>query len=120
MIGASVKRYLAWFGCTGVVTIIGYLIASAIPGFDVLVSFIGAFLETFLTITPFGAMWLSLYWNDAEKRKSSCFWFGVVWATSVIVIGFFCQAAGTHGSVVAMMDAFKAGTSTPWSCENTA
>lgn len=41
----------------------------------------------------------------------------VCWSVFVIVIGTFMMIAGTYGSIVSIMDSYKAnGGSAAWSC----
>lgn len=45
-------HWMVWFGCTGGITVIGYLIGSGIPVFDGLISLIGALLASFMSFIP--------------------------------------------------------------------
>ncbi|RMD44454.1 hypothetical protein DV735_g615, partial [Chaetothyriales sp. CBS 134920] len=56
------RHWATWIGCTGTVAISAYVIASAIPVFDGLVSLIGALLGTFMSFQPMGCMWLYDNW----------------------------------------------------------
>ncbi|RSL65768.1 hypothetical protein CEP51_012939 [Fusarium floridanum] len=104
-----------WLGCTGGITIIAYIIASAIPVFGGLVSLIGALLGTFMCFQPYGCMWL--YDNWSRKDRDLRWHLMVCWSTFVVVSGTFCMVAGTYGSVVGIMDSYKvSGGSAAWSC----
>lgn len=103
-----------WLGCTGGVTIIAYAIASAVPVFGGLVSLIGALFGTLMSFQPMGFMWLYDNWGKQRNGK----WYAMVaWAVFVIVSGTFLMIAGTYGSIVGIMDSYKAeGGSSAWSC----
>ncbi|EEU46185.1 uncharacterized protein NECHADRAFT_38659 [Fusarium vanettenii 77-13-4] len=104
-----------WLGCTGGITIIAYIIASAIPVFGGLVSLIGALLGTFMCFQPYGCMWL--YDNWSRKDRDLRWHLMVCWSVFVVVSGTFCMVAGTYGSVVGIMDSYKvSGGSAAWSC----
>ncbi|UPK90571.1 hypothetical protein LCI18_001506 [Fusarium solani-melongenae] len=104
-----------WLGCTGGITIIAYIIASAIPVFGGLVSLIGALLGTFMCFQPYGCMWL--YDNWSRKDRDLVWHLMVCWSIFVVVSGTFCMVAGTYGSVVGIMDSYKvSGGSAAWSC----
>ncbi|KAF4461758.1 Transmembrane amino acid transporter [Fusarium albosuccineum] len=96
------------------VSLVAYLIASAIPVFGGLVSLIGALLGTFLAFQPMGCMWLYDHWKDERTVR----WHLMVgWSVFVIVSGTFLMIAGTYSSIVGIIDSYKAdGGSAAWSC----
>lgn len=95
-------------------TVIAYIIASAIPVFDGLVSLIGALLGTLMCFQPMGLMWLYDNWG---QKKSNWWWTMVVWSIFVIVLGTFLTVAGTYGSVVSIIDTYRSsGGSASFSC----
>jgi Transmembrane amino acid transporter protein len=108
------RHWATWLGCTFGVTLISYIIASAIPVFGGLVSLIGALLGTLMCFQPMGAMWLYDNWHNARTGK----WYAMVaWSGFVIVSGFFLMIGGTYGSVVDIKNAYaESGGSSPWSC----
>lgn len=95
---------------------IAYIIASAIPVFDGLVSLIGALLVPLMCFQPYGTMWL--YDNWGQRRGASKRWyFMICWSTFVIVIGTFLMVGGTYGSVVGIIDTYKtSGGFSAFSC----
>lgn len=110
----TLRHWATWIGCTFTITLISYIIASAIPVFGGLVSLIGALLGTLLSFQPFGAMWLYDNW---QSKRSFRWYLMVVWSVFVIVSGFFLMIAGTYGSVVDIKHAYDAnGGTSPWSC----
>ncbi|KAF4452873.1 neutral amino acid permease [Fusarium albosuccineum] len=113
----SMVHWGTWLACTGGVTLIAYIIASAIPVFGGLVSLIGALLGTLMCFQPYGCMWLYDNWAAGKKTKSLKWCFMVGWSVFVIVMDTFMMVAGTYGSVAGIMDSFKAnGGSGAWSC----
>ncbi|OJJ01325.1 hypothetical protein ASPVEDRAFT_52279 [Aspergillus versicolor CBS 583.65] len=110
-------HWLTWLGCTFSITLIAYIIASAIPVFDSLVSLIGALLGTLMSFQPMGCMWLYDNWKQGKVEKSPRWIAMVCWSVFVVLIGTFCMVAGTYGSVVGVVDSYKAsGGSSAWSC----
>lgn len=96
---------------------IAYIIASAIPVFGGLVSLIGALLGTLLSFQPMGFMWLYDNWRVPKQEKTLRWKLMVLWSIFVIISGTFLMVAGTYGSVVGIIDSYKAdGGSAAWSC----
>ena len=93
---------------------VAYVVASGIPIFEDLVSFVGALLGTVVSFQPMGCMWLYDNWRAQRTTKWKAM---VCWSVFVIVAGTFLTVAGTYGSVVAIInDKSKAGGSKVWSC----
>ncbi|KAF4343017.1 neutral amino acid permease [Fusarium beomiforme] len=112
----SLIHWGTWLGCTSGITVIAYIIASAIPSFDPLVSLVGASFGVFLCFQPFGCMWLYDNWGC---KKRSLKWRGkFAWAIFVIVIGTFLMIGGTYGSIIALKEAGKVKAGRPWACED--
>ncbi|KAK4497797.1 hypothetical protein PRZ48_010451 [Zasmidium cellare] len=107
-------HWMVWFGCTGGITVIGYLIGSGIPVFDGLISLIGALLASFMSFIPMGLMWLH---DNRQRSKSERDWkwtFGMCWSIAMIVLGTFIMIGGTYGSVVGIIN--SKDRTAPWSC----
>lgn len=110
-------HWAVWLGCTSGVTISAYVIASAIPVFDGLVSLIGALLGTLLAFQPYGCMWLYDNWSQGRKEPTVRWALMSFWSVFVIATGCFMMVAGTYGSVVGIMETYKeSGGSAAWSC----
>ncbi|KAE8158602.1 transmembrane amino acid transporter protein-domain-containing protein [Aspergillus tamarii] len=113
----SLIHWGTWLGCTFGITLIAYVIASAIPVFNSLVSLIGALLGTLMSFQPMGCMWLYDNWSKGRKERSLRWMLMVSWSVFVIVIGTFLMVAGTYGCVVSIIDTYNAsGGSAAWSC----
>lgn len=113
----SLIHWGTWLGCTFSVTVIAYIIASAIPVFGGLVSLIGALLGTLMSFQPMGAMWLYDNWTKGKTDRTLKWTLMVCWSVFVIVSGTFLMIAGTYGSIVGIMDSYKtSGGSGAWSC----
>ncbi|KAG8624754.1 hypothetical protein KVT40_007821 [Elsinoe batatas] len=113
--GNTIIHWASWLGCTFGLAMISYIIASAIPVFGGLVSLIGALLGTLMSFQPMGCMWLYDHWNRPIRDLR---WkLMVAWSVFVIASGTFLMVAGTYGSVVGIMDTYRAsGGSAAWSC----
>lgn len=98
-------------------TIISYIIASAIPVFDGLVSLVGALLGTLLSFQPMGFMWLYDNWGRKSSERDLQWKLMVCWSVFVITIGTFLMVAGTYGSLSGIIDSYNAeGGTSAWSC----
>ncbi|PWY61660.1 hypothetical protein BO83DRAFT_412996 [Aspergillus eucalypticola CBS 122712] len=113
----TAKHWIIWLGCTFGVTIIAYIIASAIPVFGDLVSLVGAFLGTPMCFQPMGGMWLYDNWSKRKGHRTMKWNLMVCWSIFVILAGFFLMAAGTYGSAISIMNSYRGtGGSTAWTC----
>ncbi|GAB1207565.1 hypothetical protein APSETT445_006289 [Aspergillus pseudonomiae] len=110
-------HWVTWLSCTSGIAIIAYIIASAIPVFNDLVSLVGALLGTLMSFQPMGCMWLYDNWSKGKVSKSPRWILMVCWSVFVILSGTFLMIGGTYGSVVSIMDSYKkSGGSAAWSC----
>lgn len=110
-------HWAVWLGCTLSTTVIAYVIASAIPVFDGLVSLIGALLGTVLTFQPYGCMWLYDNWAEGRKAPTVRWVLMCFWSVFVIATGMFMTVAGTYGSIAGIIDTYnESGGSAAWSC----
>ncbi|RBA11006.1 hypothetical protein FPRO05_14301 [Fusarium proliferatum] len=113
----SKTHWMVWIGCTFGTGLIAYIIASAIPIFGSLVSLIGALCITFLAFHPMACMWLYDNWSKGKVEKPLRWKLMVGWCVLVLIIGTFLMITGTWGSVVAIVDSYRAsGGSSAWSC----
>ncbi|KAJ5744159.1 transmembrane amino acid transporter protein-domain-containing protein [Penicillium manginii] len=113
----TVTHWVVWLSCTFGITLISYIIASAIPVFDNLVSLVGALLGTLMSFQPMGCMWLYDNWSDGKKARSPRWTMMVCWSAFVILSGTFLMISGTYGSIVTIMNSYKtSGGSAAWSC----
>ncbi|KAH7171262.1 transmembrane amino acid transporter protein-domain-containing protein [Dactylonectria macrodidyma] len=113
----TMQHWGSWLGCTFFIMIAAYCIASGIPVFGGLVSLIGAFLGTVLSFQPYGCMWLYDNWSAGKDERSLRWCLMVAWSVFVIVSGMFLMIGGTYGSIVDIIDSYKAsGGSAAWSC----
>ncbi|RJE23742.1 hypothetical protein PHISCL_03935 [Aspergillus sclerotialis] len=111
-------HWISWLSCTFAITIIAWIIASTIPVFDALVSLIGALLGPLMCIQPMGAMWLYDNWGKGrDQHKTKRWMLTSLWSVILIIVGTFLMVAGTYGSVVGIMDAYReSGGSAAFSC----
>lgn len=103
-------HWMAWLGATSGCTLIAYIIASGIPVFGSLISFIGAIFCPTVCMVPYTFMWFHDHpeWRTSLKTR-------VVAGINVFIIvaGVFLTVAGTYGSIV---DLISAVADRPWSC----
>lgn len=77
-------------------------------------SLVGALLGTLMSFQPMGCMWLYDNWH---KKRTPWWTFMVCWSVFVIVSGTFLMIGGTYGSIVGIIDSYKAsGGSAAFSC----
>lgn len=114
LISNSKIHWMTWLSCTLGVTIVAYIICSAVPNFGSLISLVGALLATFMSMQPLGAMWL--YDNFKRPTKGIRWAIGVAWASFVIIIGTYIMVAGSYAAIVGIIDDYNSGSSGAWSC----
>ncbi|KAB8203954.1 transmembrane amino acid transporter protein-domain-containing protein [Aspergillus parasiticus] len=113
----TLQHWATWLGCTFGATLIAYIIASAIPVFNSLVSLVGALFGTLMSFQPMGCMWLYDNWKRNKRERNLRWYFMVAWSLFVILSGTFLMVAGTYGSIVEVIDSYKdSGGSAAWSC----
>ena len=113
----SFIHWASWISCTVGVTLVAYIIASAIPVFGGLVSLIGSLLGTLLSFQPMGCMWLYDNWRSGRQAPTLKWGLMCAWSVFVIVSGTFMMVAGTYGSIVSIIDTYnESGGSAAWSC----
>ncbi|KAF2637924.1 hypothetical protein P280DRAFT_471591 [Massarina eburnea CBS 473.64] len=117
----SWQHWTSWLACTFGIALISYIIASAVPVFDGLVSLVGALLGTLMCFQPMGCMWLYDNWNKDRAVRDSRWMIGVCMSVFVILSGTFLMVAGTYGSVLDIMKSYEAtGGSAAWTCVDNA
>ncbi|KAH7397463.1 transmembrane amino acid transporter protein-domain-containing protein [Pyrenochaeta sp. MPI-SDFR-AT-0127] len=95
-------HWITWISCTAGNALVSYIIASSIPVFGGLVSL------------PMGCMWLYENWR---KSRTGSWYFWVGWSVFMITAGWFLTIAGTYGSIMGIIDSYKAsGGSAAWTC----
>ncbi|EYB21239.1 hypothetical protein FG05_00136 [Fusarium graminearum] len=113
----SAVHWGTWIACTLTTTVIAYLIASGIPVFGGLVSLVGALLGTLMSFQLYGCMWLYDNWAKGKRDPTTKWYLMVAFSIFVIVSGTFLMIGGTYGSIVSIIDSYKAnGGSSAFSC----
>ncbi|KIW70778.1 hypothetical protein PV04_03019 [Phialophora macrospora] len=111
------KHWATWISCTGGISIVAYVVASAVPVFGGLVSLIGALFCTLTSFQPMGCMWLYDNWGRFKAERTPRLTLMVCWSVFVIVSGTFLMIGGTYGSVVEIIDSYNTfGGSAAWTC----
>ncbi|KAJ5819447.1 hypothetical protein N7474_005038 [Penicillium riverlandense] len=111
------RHWITWFACTGGISLIGYIVAEAIPIFDDLLSLIGALLGPVMALQPTGCMWLYDNWSKRKAERKPLWMLHASWAIFVVAFGCFLTVAGTYGSLVGIIASYKTiGGTTAWTC----
>ncbi|KAI0425317.1 transmembrane amino acid transporter protein-domain-containing protein [Xylaria sp. FL1042] len=117
LVESTPTHWISWLGCTAGITITAYVIASAIPVFSGLLSLIGALLGTLMSFQPMGCMWLYDNWKQKDANRTLRWYWMVFFCVFVIVSGTFLTIGGTYGSIVGIVDSYRAsGGTRAWSC----
>ena len=113
----SAIHWASWLGCTVGISLIAYILASAIPVFGGMVSLAGALFGTLLSFQPMGCMWLYDNWSKGKQNPTIRWCLMVGWSVFVIVSGTFLMVAGTYGAIQGIIGSYHAkGGSAAWSC----
>ena len=109
-------HWATWLGSVAGITIISYIIASAVPIFGGLVSLIGGLLVPLMYFQPMGMMWIYDNWSN-RNRKTLSWRFNFACAIFIIVFGCFIMVAGTYGAIRDIISTYKkSGGALAWSC----
>lgn len=103
-------HWLSWLSLTFSISLVAYIIASAIPVFNDLVSLVGALMGTPMAFQPMGCMWLYDNWWDGKIDKTLKWKLMVAWCILVILAGTFIMIGGTYGSVVSIITSYSGGS----------
>lgn len=111
----SPTHWMTWLLASFACTTIAYIIGSAIPILNSIISLVGALIAPTLCVTPFGVMWLhdnvkGRNWTQLSTWKKV----NALWAVAVVCIGIFITGAGTYGAVMTIIA--QPGGGSPWSC----
>lgn len=111
----SAVHWTTWLSSTFGVTLVAYIVASAIPVFSGLISLIGALLGSFLNFHPYAGMWLYDNWKTGERTLR---WKSMVaWCGFMLLAGTFLMVGGTYGAAVGIIETYQeSGGSAAWSC----
>jgi hypothetical protein len=107
-------HWIAWLSCTGGVTLVGYILGSAIPVFSSLISLVGALLASFMSFKPMGFMYLYDNFKRDPTLRNKKWYFGIGWAFTMIIVGTFIMIAGTYATIVGIIN--DPSRTSPWSC----
>lgn len=107
------RHWVTWFSCTVTVTVIAYLLASAIPIFGSIVSFVGALFAPIVAIMPMGYVWMFDNWHGPQRR-TLLLQLKAAWALWIVVAGTFIMVGGTYGAILDLISLGSEGK--PWSC----
>ncbi|KAG8423486.1 hypothetical protein J3458_000376 [Metarhizium acridum] len=108
------KHWAVWLGSTFAITVVGYVIASAIPIFGQLIALIGALLGPILCFHPPGFMWIYDNWKRSDGRKPLRWYSGAASSVFVVATGTFLMIAGTYSAIYTIVN--TPGSSQVWSC----
>ncbi|RSM12338.1 hypothetical protein CEP52_002555 [Fusarium oligoseptatum] len=111
----TLTHWGTWLGCTFGISLISYIVASAIPAFSSLVSLLGALMGTFLTFHSMGCAWFFDNWSVSERTPR---WYAMcVFAIFVLVSGTFLMISGTYGSILDIIKVYRSlGGYGAWTC----
>lgn len=99
------------------ITLSGYIIASAIPIFSHLVSLVGALFGTLIAVIPMGWFWLYDNWHKGRSAPSCKWAVEAGFAIVVMLFGLVLFVGGTYSAIADIVDSYKTdGGSGAWSC----
>lgn len=110
-------HWLVWTACVLSSTILGYIIASAIPDFGSFIALFGALVNPLVCLIPYGVMWWHDYWRPVKPEdRTPKLWALLALNIFISLTGLFIMGAGTYGAVLDVIKSSAAGG--PWSCKD--
>jgi hypothetical protein len=96
-----------WLGCTSGLGAIAFILASAIPIFNYLLSLTGSLCFAPIALSLPGWLWChdNMAWRRGSLRQQVVFWI----TAAMIPLGMFICVGGTYGVVVQIKDAYASG-----------
>ena len=111
----TIVHWGTWLGCTVSISVVSFLLASAIPIFNYIIGLVGSICFSLLALVLPGCFWLyshSKLWKGSPLEKS-VFMLHIL----LVVLGAFMAAGGTYGTVMQINEAYASGMiSSAFSC----
>lgn len=106
------RHWITWFSCTSIVTIIAYILGSAIPTFGAIVGFIGSLFTPLTTIVVFPLIWWQDHWRYQPRNERS----KAMLALNIFIMacGIFFVVGGLYAAVTDLIA--TSSTNGPWTC----
>ncbi|UKZ96837.1 uncharacterized protein TrAFT101_011614 [Trichoderma asperellum] len=113
----TAKGWISWLAVVGLVTLIAWIIAEAIPFFSELLSISSSLFVSGLSFYLPPVMWFVLLkegkWHERHNWKSAFF------NGSVFIIGMIILVCGTYASIVELIQKFqKHAINRPFTCQS--
>lgn len=104
----TIQHWVIWFSCSIGLTVLAFVLASAIPIFNYLVALVGSICFCPLALMLPATLHLYDNWSDI---KTGSMWKKAEWCFNVFlfVIGVFLCVSGTYGVVKSIADAYASG-----------
>ncbi|KAK4684283.1 hypothetical protein P7C73_g5905, partial [Tremellales sp. Uapishka_1] len=108
---------VVWYSTVATCTILGFVLAEAIPFFNSLVVLLGALFGTTLCMQFSGWMWLHDNWKYRAGNRSTVYWFLVALNVFLIAFGSMVTVGGTVAGVKSIISSYATGAIiAPFSC----
>lgn len=96
-----------WLGCTISISVVAFLLASAIPIFNYIIGLVGSICFSLLALSLPGCLWLYSHghWRKGNALEKVVYLLHIL----LVVIGAFMAVAGTYGTVMQIKEAYASG-----------
>ncbi|EGY19245.1 hypothetical protein VD0004_g1875 [Verticillium dahliae] len=103
----SAVHWSVWFGCTGSMCLVSFLLASGIPIFNYLLALAGSLTFSPLALGLPGYLWV----HDHQHYRQGRWWQALVYYLNCLMIALaaFLTIGGTYGVVQNIIDAYASG-----------
>ncbi|KAL4917392.1 transmembrane amino acid transporter protein-domain-containing protein [Aspergillus aurantiobrunneus] len=111
----TIVHWGTWLGCTISISVISFVLASAIPIFNYIIGLVGSICFSLLALSLPGCLWLS---SNSHYRRGSCSE-RVLYLLHILLVllGAFMAVGGTYGTVMQIKEAYASGMiSSAFSC----
>ncbi|KAJ5180972.1 hypothetical protein N7492_004182 [Penicillium capsulatum] len=111
----SIVHWGTWLGCTISVSVISFVLASAIPIFNYIIGLVGSICFSLLALSLPGCLWLYSHAHDwkGSAVERTVYLLHVL----LVLLGVFMAVGGTYGTVMQIKEAYASGMiSSAFSC----
>ncbi|GAA6007749.1 uncharacterized protein JCM10292_005421 [Rhodotorula paludigena] len=114
----TATHWITWIACVLASVLFSYIIASAIPVFNGLVSLVGAMFGTPFCTSIISVLWFFDHWSLRHNPARNTLSYKIRFALQVFIFvaGIFITIGGSYGAIVDIIRTYGNSGGRAWSC----